>query len=285
MTSDYFQVPVARAPHREPAADRPSVPILVVDDDEMKRFALKRLLVPLGYTVVEADSGRAALRCALAQEFAVILLDVRMPGMDGFETAALLRTRTNSELTPILLSTASTRGEITASGLYGDSVTHFMLAPVELDELRATIAVFADLYVKAHEIITRSGEIEAEAGRWRLLTTAAPVGIFRADRRHRYTYTNPCWSEITGIPSADALGEDWRRIVSAEPDSPLAIKFSAETGRECGISLKLEMAVAGSEPRIVFLTAKPLPAIDDEPVGWVGTLTDLTEHPLTPTYR
>jgi len=285
MTSDYFQVPAALAPHRGPTAGRPPVPILVVDDDEMKRFALKRLLMPLGYTVVEADSGRAALRCALTQEFAVILLDVRMPGMDGFETAALLRTRTNSELTPILLSTASTRGEITASGLYGDSVTHFMLAPVELDELRATIAVFADLYLKAHEIVTRAGEIQAEAGRWRLLTTAAPVGIFRADCRHRYTHTNPCWSEITGIPPAVALGQDWRRIVSTEPDSSIAIDFSADIERGWGISRPIELPVAGSQPRIVFLTAKPLPEIDDEPVGWIGTLTDLTDHSLTPTYR
>jgi CheY-like chemotaxis protein len=63
---------------------------LVVDDDPPKRLALQAALAPLGYDVVEADSGVAALRCVTAQDFAVILLDVRMPMMDGYETAALI---------------------------------------------------------------------------------------------------------------------------------------------------------------------------------------------------
>jgi CheY-like chemotaxis protein len=79
-------------------ADRRLVPILVVDDNPAKRLALKAVLSPLGYAIVEADSGRAALRCIMAQDFAVILLDVRMPLMDGFETAALIRQRLQSEM-------------------------------------------------------------------------------------------------------------------------------------------------------------------------------------------
>ena len=63
----------------------------MVDDNAAKRLALKAVLLPLGYSIVEADSGLAALRCVMAQDFAVILLDVRMPIMDGFETAALIR--------------------------------------------------------------------------------------------------------------------------------------------------------------------------------------------------
>ena len=74
--------------------DRDPVPsVLLVDDDPGKRLALKAALDPLGCAIVEADSGLAALRCLLERDFAVILLDVRMPEMDGFETAALIRQR------------------------------------------------------------------------------------------------------------------------------------------------------------------------------------------------
>ena len=86
--------------------DEHPVAVLIVDDDPTKRLALKAVLAPLGYSLVEADSGRAALRCLLAQDFAVILLDVLMPGMNGFETAALIRQRRQSEMTPIIFVTA-----------------------------------------------------------------------------------------------------------------------------------------------------------------------------------
>src|SRR5437762_10423177 len=84
-----------RSPAREaePAAPtaRAKVNILVVDDDATKRFALRTVLAPLDENVVEASSGADALRQLLRNEFAVVLLDVRMPIMDGFETAQLIR--------------------------------------------------------------------------------------------------------------------------------------------------------------------------------------------------
>src|SRR6185437_16239137 len=73
-----------------------NAPVLVVDDDPSKRLMLRSILAPLGCSIVEADSGVAALRCVTAQDFAVILLDIRMPIMDGFETAALIRERRES---------------------------------------------------------------------------------------------------------------------------------------------------------------------------------------------
>ncbi len=80
--------------------------VLIVDDNAGKRLAIRAMLAPLGYSIVEADSGRAALRAVLRQDFAVILMDVRMPIMDGFETAKLIRQRTQSALTPIIFVTA-----------------------------------------------------------------------------------------------------------------------------------------------------------------------------------
>src|SRR6478736_6622452 len=89
-----------------------AAPILIVDDNPGKRLALRAVLAPLGFVMVEADSGAAALRCVLEHDFSVILLDVRMPTMDGFETAAMIRLRTESELTPIIFVTAQASDEI-----------------------------------------------------------------------------------------------------------------------------------------------------------------------------
>src|SRR5580765_2001175 len=80
--------------------------ILIVDDRADKLLALEAILSSLGQNIVKARSGKEALRCLLHQEFAVILLDVSMPCMDGFETAALIRKRPISELTPIIFITS-----------------------------------------------------------------------------------------------------------------------------------------------------------------------------------
>src|SRR5919205_3669644 len=82
------------------------VSILIVDDRPEKLLSLEAVLEDLGQTIVRAYSGREALRHVLNQEFAVILLDVNMPDMDGFETAQLIRQRPRSEHTPIIFITA-----------------------------------------------------------------------------------------------------------------------------------------------------------------------------------
>src|ERR1700687_1085671 len=85
----------------------PPISVLLVDDEHSNVVALKAALDGVECRVVTADSGRDALKCVLAQDFAVILLDVRMPGMDGFETASLIRARERSRSTPIIFLTAA----------------------------------------------------------------------------------------------------------------------------------------------------------------------------------
>jgi PAS domain S-box-containing protein len=253
-----------------------SVPVLVVDDDEMKRFTLNQMLSPLGYTIVEADSGLAALRCLLAQDFAVILLDVRMPGMDGFEAAALIRTRPRSALTPIVLTTASTRDELIMAGMGGAAVTDFMLAPAEASEIRILVAVFGRLYLRTREIEAESDENRVKAEHWQLLIDAAPVGIFQTDRNHRYTYTNPQWSEITGFSATSVLGQDWRIIVDAQQAARLVVGSGAEVARRAEISHRIEIATPGGAPKTALLTSKLVLDADGEISGWVGSLVEVT---------
>jgi signal transduction histidine kinase len=126
--------------------------ILLVDDDATKRFALKSILNPLGQTIVEAASGPDALRQLLKQDFAVILLDVRMPGMDGFEAAQLIRQRPRSELTPIIFVTALDRAETDMGRGYDLGAVDFVFAPVVPTIMRAKVTVFVELYKAQQEL-------------------------------------------------------------------------------------------------------------------------------------
>jgi len=177
---------VSATPVDTDAADPPttpdlrSVPILVVDDNAAKRVALKAVLHPLGHTVIEADSGLAALRCVMAQNFAVILLDVRMPIMDGFETAALIRKRQQSELTPIIFITAYDSDEIVTTDLYAQGAVDFIFAPVPPDQLRSKVAVFANLFLKAEALATQARAVQTSATALRVLN-AELIALARQD--------------------------------------------------------------------------------------------------------
>ena len=139
---------------------QPSVSILIVDDDSTKRFALKTILAPLGEHVVEASSGADALRQLLREEFAVLLLDVRMPMMDGFETAQLIRQRPRSELTPIIFVTALDQAETDMGRGYDLGAVDFVFAPVVPAILRAKVAVFVELYRAQQELRRYRSQLE-----------------------------------------------------------------------------------------------------------------------------
>ena len=131
---------------------RGKVNVLIVDDDATKRFALRTILAPLDENVVEASSGAEALRQLLRNEFAVVLLDVRMPIMDGFETAQLIRQRPRSELTPIIFVTALDQAETDMGRGYNLGAVDFVFAPVVPAIMRAKVTVFVELYRAQQEL-------------------------------------------------------------------------------------------------------------------------------------
>lgn len=220
-------------PEQMQAPALPLANILIVDDQDAKRLALAAALGGLGQNLVLASSGREALRLLLGQEFAVILLDVRMPGMDGFETAALIRSRPQTETTPIIFVTAHDRAEADMLGGYSLGAVDFIFSPVQAEVLRAKVGVFVDLHLKtltvqAHERrlrdlearaaraaqdrLRREGERERRAaGReMRKLSGAveqAADPIFITDRAGRFEYVNPAFEAVTGYARAEVLGQ------------------------------------------------------------------------------
>ena len=135
--------------------------VLLVDDNASKRMAVQAMLSPLGYDVVEADSGRAALRAVLGRHFAVILMDVRMPTMDGYETAKLIRGRMQSELTPIIFLTAFGTDETETDSAYASGAVDFIFAPIRADILRAKVSAFVDLFAQQQQLQESLVEITA----------------------------------------------------------------------------------------------------------------------------
>src|SRR5262245_5507006 len=133
------------------------IDILVVDDLPDKLMALETVLSELGENVVCARSGREALRHLLERDFAVILLDVNMPDMDGFETATLIRQRKRSAHTPIIFITAY-QDELNLAQGYSLGAVDYILSPILPDVLRTKVAVFAELFRKTEQIKRQAEE-------------------------------------------------------------------------------------------------------------------------------
>jgi two-component system sensor histidine kinase/response regulator len=131
---------------QKPATSNETVNILMVDDSQDKLLAMESILQSLGQNLVKAHSGPEALRVLLKQEFAVILLDVNMPGMDGFETAAMIRQRQSLEHIPILFVTALSTTDSDIFKGYSFGAVDYVLTPILPEILRTKVGVFVELW-------------------------------------------------------------------------------------------------------------------------------------------
>src|SRR5258708_36878573 len=128
------------------------VNILVVDDNVENLMAMEALLTSPDYKVIQAPSGEAGLRWLLEEDFAVILLDVRMPDLDGFETAMLIRGRERSQYTPIIFLTGYESNTINLFKGYSLGAEDYLVKPVVPEVLRAKVAVFVELFRKNQDL-------------------------------------------------------------------------------------------------------------------------------------
>ena len=144
--------------------------ILLVDDRAENLIALEAILSSLNQQLVPVRSGEAALKALLTEEFAVILLDVVMPGMDGFETAAHIKRRAKTHDVPIIFLTAAGAEPDHAFRGYAAGAVDYIAKPFDPWVLRAKVAVFVDLYMKNRqlreqaELLRKHAESEAEDG-------------------------------------------------------------------------------------------------------------------------
>jgi PAS domain S-box-containing protein len=173
--------------------------ILLVDDDDKNLLSLEGVLAPTGYRLVKARSGEEALRAVLREDFAAILLDVQMPGLDGFETAELIRTRERTRSVPIIFVTAASRADEHVFRGYNAGAVDYLLKPVDADILRSKVEVFGELYERGRAL----------AGREALLRATfedAPIGMARADADGRLMHVNRALTQTLGRDAAELRG-------------------------------------------------------------------------------
>jgi signal transduction histidine kinase len=157
------------------------VRILLVDDRPDKLMALETILAGLGQNLVLARSGTEALRHLLQGEFALIVLDVNMPGMDGFETASLIRQRSNSELTPIIFISAINYSEVHLSRGYALGAVDYISAPIVPEILRAKVSFFIELHRKTEQL-KRQAEMQVQLVREQAARAEAEAANKAKDR-------------------------------------------------------------------------------------------------------
>lgn len=200
---------------------QPQASILLVDDIPANLLALEALLTPFGYRLVRAASGQEALRCALLEDFAVILLDVRLGDMSGIEVTALLRDRERTRHTPVLLVTAASSDDRELLEGYKHGAVDYLRKPIVPEVLRAKVSVFVDLYLmresmRRQEAQLRARECEALENAHRehlydlLIEAPAAIAINRgADLV--FEFINPLYEKVAG--RTVRLGRPMREVL------------------------------------------------------------------------
>ncbi|HET9450428.1 MAG TPA: response regulator, partial [Aggregicoccus sp.] len=206
--------------------------ILIVDDHPANLLALEATLAPLGQRLVRATSGPEALRHLLEEDFACIVLDVQMPGLDGFQTARLIKERERSRHTPLIFLTAVYRDPSYVLQGYAQGAVDYILKPVDPDILRTKVAVFVDLHLQLRRMSELRGQLpdaecslrsreslrrlhaalevlRAESAPLPSLeaaVTTAPVGLGLLDPQLRYLRLNAALAALHGLRVEEAPG-------------------------------------------------------------------------------
>jgi len=227
--------------------------ILVVDDRPDKHVVFRAILDELEQNLYTATSGEEALRHVLQRDFAVILLDVNMPGLDGLETAALIRSRTKSAHIPIIFITADYTDEMRISKGYSLGAVDYLSSPVVPEILRSKVKVFVDLYLLAEQAKRRAEEHLALAEE-----RAARSAAERANAR--FAFLAQASAALARSLEFDPTANELMRLAVPFLADAAALTFAGEEGIEARTELAWNSALTG-EP----LCRESVPAIE---CGW-----------------
>jgi PAS domain S-box-containing protein len=265
--------------------------ILVVDDHPANLLALEALLQPLGHQVVWANSGEEALRKVHSQDFAVILLDVQMPGLDGFQTARLIKQSERSRSTPIIFLTALSRDASHVFEGYSHGAVDYLLKPFDPEVLRSKVSVFVELFARGEEI-RRQAELLRERDRevqerrnelrFRTLTDAMPISLWVTDAQGDTVYRNRVWLDYRGLSPGLSEGSEMDGRIF-HPEESLAARQGWEASLASGEPFQMELRLRGAEGvyRWHLLRAcaeREVPGA--RPVRWVVTAVDVHDAKL-----
>lgn len=297
-----MSIPAVKHQAVPPPEDRPRTRILIVDDDERNAFAAIQALETLGQELVVARSGEEALRHLLTDDFAVILLDLHMPGMDGYETAELIRQRRRNRDVPIVFLTAVFRDEAHIFKAYSAGAVDVVFKPVDPFILRSKVQVLVDLHIKTLELeqqsesrrllIEENARIHAEKlaaeralrrtqERQEAILRALPV-VFHsrtADAPYEPLFVGGNVMELTGFSAEDFLATADFGISRVHPDDvEVVVRAQAEARKSGAYACEYRWRCADGSYR--SLIDQGVLAQDEESGRQVvfGTLLDNTER-------
>jgi signal transduction histidine kinase/FixJ family two-component response regulator len=267
-----------------PDADEPTT-ILVVDDLPEKLLAYRTILDPLGQNLFTASSGEEALKAVLQHDFAVILLDVNMPGMNGLETAALIRQRKRSAHTPIIFLTAFADEVLVAEG-YAQGAVDYITTPVVPAILRAKVRVFCDLY-RMTQHVRRQAEERIALAEERTKREAAEEANRRASflaeasrvlagsldahatARALARLVVPTLADLAGLTLAQNPGRPWQTelALTLPPDPDVyTLGLAADEGPADELRTAVDRALATGKADQLDGLDIAYPALPDRPV-------------------
>ncbi len=212
------------------------VEILIVDDRPENLLALEAILEPLGQTVVRAGSGDEALRKLLSHDVAMILLDVQMPGINGFETAKLIKSRERTKFIPIIFLTAISKDEEYIFEGYSVGAVDYMAKPFQPDILRSKVSVFVDLFQKQRQLAAQQHLI-AE-GQRRELETRHMREIYESEAR----FSEIVSSAMDAIIVFDSAGRI--SLFNSAAERMFAVEPSQAVGQNVGMFFPESMRAA-----------------------------------------
>src|SRR3954469_5960010 len=245
--------------------------ILVVDDHQENVSAVEVVLAPLGHDVVTAGSGEEALRHLLRDDFAVVLMDVRMPTMDGFETVELMKRRQRNEDAAVIFLTGVEKETRQVFRGYSAGAVDYIAKPVDPDVLRSKVAVLIDLHRK-------TAALKESEERFRTAFANAPIGIALIAPDGGWLQANEALCDMLGrtpaelferplyelTPSADrqAEREEFERLMAEKPSFHQA-----------------EKCLVHSDGRVVRTLVSVSVAVDarGRPLNFIWQLVDITE--------
>ncbi len=284
---EYLDTP----PSAQPGSGKPSLSvntakILLVDDQPKNLLALTAMLEPLGQEVVQASSGKEALRHLLREEFALVLLDVQMPVLDGYEVAELIRAREKSRAVPIIFLTAIHRDQRLVARAYSVGAVDYILKPIDPEILRSKVAVFIELHQK-RELVSRQAEelrraTEREFAdfrrtsehRYTMLAESMPQIVWTTDRAGALQYGNRRWFECAGLVEDSALS--WQSIVHPGDFAEFSRGFAEALAEERAWEAEFRLGnVAQRRFRWHLVRMLPERGAAGEITAWVGTCTDI----------
>jgi PAS domain S-box-containing protein len=280
----------------------PKARILIVDDDERNAFAALQALEDLGHELVVARSGDEALRRLLTDEFALILLDLHMPGMDGYETAAFIRQRKRTASTPIVFLTAIFRDEAHVFQAYSAGAVDVVFKPVDPFILKSKVSVLVDLYVKTEEVKRRAAyqqwlleeheRIKAEKAqaekalqrneaRQQVILNSLPIVIQSRASEPPFAplFVSDAVEEITGFPPRRFVDEPGFGLGRVHPDDrdlvTAGLSEAARTGR---YSVEFRWRCADGEYKVLQDIGVTAPTGDGEAREIFGVILDATDR-------